>query len=448
MTRIRPNLTHASLTAAYAPHRGSVTDFSYLMAALDGGNECVAWQVLGDSTSNGTDEWVYLTMQWLAARYPTYTVDYMPWNATSDNYDPTVRIQTGPSGERYATYGSAQHSYEADSATNSITGDIDVRAKIEPNNWTLASEQVVAAKFIGAGTRSWRFMLNSGTLQFDWSEDGTNLKGPKGSGVVSLPANGTPGWVRVTLDVDNGASGNDVKFYTSTDGVTWTQVGSTVTTAGVTSIFNSTAELQVAARGGAAGAGANLLGKVYRIEVRNGIGGPLVAPGIPELWERHGSSVTFSGSPVLTVVNGSHAGADIFVLTDATRFAKMTPKYGQALVTMSCSHNDTNRTGAVYLADRTTLLTLAKDKFTQAGMSVSTQNPRTSPATYITEHAIRQSQIVGWANRQGIGVIDAFRAFNDDARPLSDLIYTDGMHLDAAGSEVWRDEAVKALAGR
>ncbi|HYH49645.1 MAG TPA: hypothetical protein VEG38_08860, partial [Acidimicrobiia bacterium] len=87
-------------------------------------------------------------------------------------------------------------------------------------------------------------------------------------------ANGEVHWVRAVLDVNNEASGNDVFFYTSEDGETWTQLGNTVTTAGVTSIFDSTSAVEIGSRfGGTVGA---LAGSVYYVEIRNGIDGTVV----------------------------------------------------------------------------------------------------------------------------------------------------------------------------
>lgn len=61
----------------------------------------VSWLVLGDSTGNETTEWVYLTAQILASRYPTYTVIYHLWDASGGAaYDTgtsatPVTLQTG-----------------------------------------------------------------------------------------------------------------------------------------------------------------------------------------------------------------------------------------------------------------------------------------------------------------------------------------------------------------
>ena len=103
---------------------------------------------------------------------------------------------------------------------------------------------------------------------------GVNTIGSASSTVIVGAANGAVKWVRATLDVNNGASGKDVKFWTSDDGTTWTQLGATVTSAGTTSIYSGSATLNLGASGfSGPGAGDVLRGKLYRAQVLNGIDG-------------------------------------------------------------------------------------------------------------------------------------------------------------------------------
>jgi hypothetical protein len=177
---------------------------------------------------------------------------------------------------RYLDHVSGGVATAPDSAATSIVGDLDVRALLACDDWTPSSYEVIASKWLTTGNqRSWRFCNDStGGLRLEWSADGTAEISKVSTAGMSL-TDGAPKWVRVTLDVDNGAAGNDVKFYSSDDGTTWTQLGATVTTAGVTSIFNSTAGTYV----GTSQAASRPLSaaKIYYVEVRNGIGGTVVA---------------------------------------------------------------------------------------------------------------------------------------------------------------------------
>jgi hypothetical protein len=158
-----------------------------------------------------------------------------------------------------------------DSAALDITGDIDIRTQVAATDWTPVFNTSVVGKWSGT-QQSYAFYVNSsGLLEFKWSTTGADTI-TKQSTVSTGLTDGSTKWIRVTLDIDNGASGNDVKFFTSDNGTTWTQLGSTVTTAGVTSIFSSTSTLEIGANQG----GTNFAGTFYRTQVRNGIDGTVV----------------------------------------------------------------------------------------------------------------------------------------------------------------------------
>jgi len=160
-----------------------------------------------------------------------------------------------------------------DEAALDITGDLDIRLQIAMDDWTPSGFVAIWGKFTSA-QKSYILLINpTGALRFVWSVDGSS-EIAKDSTVATGIADGTAKWVRVTLDVNNGASGNDVKFFLSDDAITWTQLGSTVTTAGVTSIFAGTS---TSGPGGASGVGGvELAGKFYRAQVFNGIDGTKV----------------------------------------------------------------------------------------------------------------------------------------------------------------------------
>jgi len=184
-----------------------------------------------------------------------------------------VRVRLSPASESYMLMPvDLARANTPDSANLSITGDIDIRIDIQPEN--PASAAGLCNKYLSTGNqRSWALWLNAdGTLSFRWSADGTALVTKTSTAAVSFPASGRKA-VRVTLDVDNGASGNDVKFYTAPDiAGTWTQLGATVTTAGVTSIFDSTASLEIGGSQGNGG-GLDLKGRLYGFEMYQGIAG-------------------------------------------------------------------------------------------------------------------------------------------------------------------------------
>lgn len=163
-----------------------------------------------------------------------------------------------------------------DSVAASITGDIEIQAKVMLDDWTPSAIQIIVSKYMNTGNqRSYYLAVNTdGTLILNQSTAGTS---GSASNFVSTVAtgvtNGQSKWIKATLDVNNGASGRTANFYLSDDRVTWAQLGTSVTIAGAANTFDSTASVMI----GSYLAGTTLLlsGQVYRVDIYNGIGGTL-----------------------------------------------------------------------------------------------------------------------------------------------------------------------------
>jgi hypothetical protein len=137
------------------------------------------------------------------------------------------------------------------------------------DDWTPSINRYLLAKYNSTGNFSYRLLLDTtGELIMSWSPDGTTVININSTATVPF-SDYESGWIRATLDVDNGASGNNVKFYTSSDGTTWNQLGSTVTTAGTTSIYAGSNGVVIGARSNTV---SDLLAmKVYRVKLFDGI---------------------------------------------------------------------------------------------------------------------------------------------------------------------------------
>lgn len=80
----------------YTPNEATAGAMRNLMSKLTRNVSDASWLVVGDSTGNETTEWVYLTAQWLAAKFPAYTVTYRLWDTVGDtDYASPVTVQTG-----------------------------------------------------------------------------------------------------------------------------------------------------------------------------------------------------------------------------------------------------------------------------------------------------------------------------------------------------------------
>ncbi len=210
-------------------------------------------------------------------------------------------VAFGYDGEDYLALPGTSGNYAStpDAAGLDIVGDIDIRARVAAADWSPAAESYIVAKWTTTGNqRSYALTLDTtGALILRWSADGTAvLSASSTANLSALAANATK-WIRATLDVNDGGGNRVITFYTSDDGTTWTQLGATVTTAGTTSIFASTAVLELGSHtGGTAGLFA---GKLFRAEVRSGIGGTAVAAPIATT-----ASIT-DATPLTWTVNGT-----------------------------------------------------------------------------------------------------------------------------------------------
>lgn len=184
-------------------------------------------------------------------------------------------------GDRYLDIPGTGYAQTVDSAQVSITGDIDVRFDATLKDWageraTNGSQELIGKYTVAGNQRSWVFMTSDGKLYWRWSADGTSTT-TVGSTVPFSPDAGARCAVRVTHDVDNGAGGNTLRFYTAPtiDGP-WTQLGEDVVTAGTTSIFDSTAELRVGNASSDLAFGTPY-GKIWAAKVFDGISGDVAA---------------------------------------------------------------------------------------------------------------------------------------------------------------------------
>lgn len=159
-----------------------------------------------------------------------------------------------------------------------ITGDIDIRCYATLTKWTSPTGQ---QNFISRKStdNSYRFFLGTDSkLSLTWSPDGQNEITVTSSATVSITDN-TPYWVRCTLDVDNGSNQYTIKFYKSSDGSNWLQVGSTVNGAGVTSIYSGKSNIEFGSYNwGISGNVPNTFfdGIIHRAQIFKNIDGTLV----------------------------------------------------------------------------------------------------------------------------------------------------------------------------
>jgi hypothetical protein len=451
----------AELPGQYAPTSGalgqSLSPFSALRQALGTGVDPLSILLFGDSTGNGETEWAQEAVDAFISDYPLYTARRWRWDDTNQAYDFQSTIQTGSGGEPYvALDGTGDYISTPDATILDITGDLDVRVRVAPTDWTPAATTCLIAKSVDTGNDfSWHLrLLTTGELRLFVRNGGASVNASSTVAVASTAgvANGAPLWVRVTVDVDNGASNSDFKFYYSSDGESWTQLGATVNGGSVIAINASTAPLELGSRNN--GASDLMTGNVYQAEVRNGIAGKVVAafdagtywtgstlPGVTgETWTLAGNA-TKAGSPSFIFYNASAPGVVVSYANDATRFALMTPTPAQ-LAFVSYGHNESSSPADGY----ETLIDAVRAKYPQCAVVLVQQNPQVSPRTAAQIALQRRWQKVivpAVAAGKNCPLVDG--VYDAIAADTATYMNADGIHPVDAGSDVWAALALAML---
>lgn len=198
------------------------------------------------------------------------------------------------SGQNYAWLPGVSGNYfgTPNATANQVTGNIQITANINPS--VLTSDQNIVNKSSVAGTTmGYNFFLNSsGGLSFAFSPTGAVASRTTVTSTVSLASVGilpnTNFWVRVTR---NSVSG-DIQFFTSIDGVVFTQLGSTVSSI-TGNLFSSTEPLFL---GTWADTLHFLTGKINRVTISNTIGGNPVVDFNPANYSRATSGTTWTST--------------------------------------------------------------------------------------------------------------------------------------------------------
>jgi hypothetical protein len=155
-----------------------------------------------------------------------------------------------------------------------VTSEIDIRLDLDLESWHAFQSLAGMGLDSNAPEHGWGFYLDDdGRLNLDWVEAGGTVYHAEST--IAVP-DAVRQSVRVTMDPNNGASGNTVTFYTAgTFNGTWVQLGEPVVQSGITNIFYAGGSLCIGHSGRRSPRGIH--GKVYNFELRDGIAGTLVA---------------------------------------------------------------------------------------------------------------------------------------------------------------------------
>ena len=270
---------------------------------------------------------------------------------------PLLLAHNGTSSDNY-WYGSgvANNNVTTPNASaNQITGDIEIIAKIEGVFTT--GKRIVRKRDVGD---NFDFYIS------DASATGLTLFLNSTIGVAASNANFTmiSGgiWVKVTRTASNG----DVKFFTSNDGITYTQLGATQSTV-AGNLTSSTDVVQIGSAGFSASA--MFQGKIYRATISNSIGGAPVVDFNPATYNASTSQTAWTSATgeVWTINTGTATVGYKGVLVSRTIVqADGTDDY------MRSGSVTVNQPSTSYSSFRVLTVNSSNDLFT--GQTVTTQN--------------------------------------------------------------------------
>ena len=228
---------------------------------------------------------------------------------------PLLLAHNGASSDNYWWGSGVLGNYVStpDSVANRILGDTEIIAKIEFNSTT--TTRIITSKW-GNGTNL-NFLLYIGSdsnIYFGQSTTGTVDVYAVTSTPLTTPIN-TIVFIKVTRVSSTGV----VTFFTSSDGITYTQLGTQITSV-TGNRFNSTANVNINAYANGIANAFTSINKIYQVTISNSIGGAPVVDFNPATYNASTSQTQWTSSTgeVWTINTGTAATGYKGVLVDRT----------------------------------------------------------------------------------------------------------------------------------
>lgn len=404
----------------------------------------------GDSTTTPDTAWARLLANYISTTFPGFTARYWKWDDATQGYgNPVIIKETGTKRRMVMAAGGGRAGRISPGAN--IAGPIEVIVHMKSPTWNSGATQVIASKWTNDTQVSWQITLGGdGALRFAYSTDGTPTVTNMASTAAHGLTDGQAAFLRVRFTPNDGAGNRVARFDKSIDRVTWTQIGTTVTTAGAATVFQGTSSYSVGARGAASNQCVTGT-EFYELWINDGIGGGSVVPVLPYTWVNTIGATRSEtlGSPELNFILSAEPGAGIGYqpdgsaeqttgyLTDPARLKKLTPDMGQQIAFFNSSHNDYHLTGKDFRNRYMGWVEAVSARMAVVERIAITQNPRTGANGGTTStnigHITRRAQLLSMAQTERLQVIDTFQAFLDDGRALDPTLIGDTIHPTDAG---------------
>lgn len=146
---------------------------------------------------------------------------------------------------------------------------------------------------------------------------------------------------------------------------------------------------------------------------------------------------TGTGTKTLTIFNASSPGE--LATYSTPKLAAQLPVAPHAVI-ISYGHNSSSATAR---PDNYALVRAIRESFPFTAIIMTAQNPRAQTDSDYNNGILRQQSNIDLAQSEGLGIINVMQAFLDNSNYATDWLDPDGLHPNAAGMQIWRNEVIK-----
>jgi hypothetical protein len=190
-------------------------------------------------------------------------------SSSADSLDPTVLMFEGYP-YLYLSGASGNAVTSPSSSAANVTTDLQLQAKIEPDDLTPTASQAIVAKYSPSGAQyAYALILEpTGSLSLKWASAVAPSVAITATSTASLTTQTlTKLWVKASAVTSS--TTNTVSFYTSSEGSQWTKLGSDVVVSSSAPLNQTATQLTVGSYGDYS---SPFIGKIYKAEIRSSSG--------------------------------------------------------------------------------------------------------------------------------------------------------------------------------
>jgi hypothetical protein len=357
----------------------------------------------------------------VAAKFPALNVELTYWDDTNKCWYPKTIIQTGTAGPSYLSTATNTASVSG-SLLSTPTGTQTWIEEMTRVNWADSNASIDNGTG-GAGNRGIRLRLSSGFPQMIWSPDGTAWITVSSSAAVPF-ANGAHGWVKRVFVPNNGSGSYTVDFYTSTDGVNYTHLG-TQQTGTATTVFASTSDWLWNLT--------SAMGTLYGLTGYSGAN--IIFPQwLSAFMTNNITSPILGGGQTLHISVQAMPGSDPTWWSTASRVNGGMMSVADNIVWVILGHNLSTHEFASYTGILDTFMGILRAVAPQAQYVFFAENPQNNPTPdNSVSHASRNRTMPGYCSKNGIGFASLEEVFATDPRGLNAVVTPNDVRPTAAG---------------